>query len=347
MTEQAYTALQAELKTFGLWEVKVLFVDDEYELGKLDTAPKVGWGEAISSNFMWGVSKLLGRKPEEAGLPTSVPVPSPGVHSTLGPKPAPKAAAAPAPRAVPQPAPGGQQPGEFRALASHSWTQASIAAQGIGAAAVAAGAAIGSNVRDAVDHLGAPSVPDKDAPPTPTKDVSISPYEVATPVVKKEEVTAIQPETKTEGETGVVAEVNKDDAEDKVSEVADKVAAVKIEEPKIEEPKIVEPKIEEKKAEDAKVEEKEVEEAQNEIAKPEAAIKPEALIEEKIEKKEVADDVDMLDSAPATPAETATPTEADDEDEEEDDKADATESTEAVKTAPKKKNKKKGKKGKN
>lgn len=324
--ESACTALQSELKVRGLWEDKMLFVDDEYETGKVDTAPKVGWGETIASNFMWAASKIMGREPEPT-LPTSVPVSSPGVHSTLGPAPPPKSQSPPAPQAVPAQR---AEPENFRALASHSWKQAGIAAQGIGAAAAAVGGAIGHQVRDAVDNLGtSPTVPTKDEP---SSSAPVPPAKPGAEVVPKddkpakvEKVETVKevpaPEVKTataettEGKKETVA-VTEDKA---VEDISTSVAAVKLDK--------------DDKAQ-VKPEAKEVKTETIEVVAPATTTEPATAA---VAAETIADDAD-------TPAD-------DDEDTTEADTAETTEAEGAAEgasaPAAKKKNKKKGKKGKN
>jgi len=364
-TEQAYNALQAELKSYGLWEDKILFVDDDYETGTIDTSPKLGWGEAITSNLSWAASKLFGRKPEEPGLPTSVQAPAPGVHSTLGPAPHPKPAAefnkssdSSQPQAVPS-GPGEQK--EFRGLASHSWTQASIAAQGIGAAAMAVGN------RDAVDGLGSPTKSAQNPYAAPNTYSSSNPYGSPTKAMLYESSPKRQspaPATvQPQGETESSGEKKSAGTENKVSEVSEKIAAVKIDSDS-QDVQDVEVKDEVKEVKPVKPVEEENAEAAFEAKKEEikeAVAEAKAIEEEKkavtedkditAAKKDEFDDVDLLDDAPATPA-TAETTETETDDKEEEDTADiadapATATATETKAAPKKKNKKKGKKGKN
>lgn len=291
-----------------MWEDKVLFVDDEYETGGVDTTPKVGWGESIANNFAWATGKLLGKKEKEPVLPTSLPVAKEGeVYTTLGPSPS----GTPAPRDTPfVPAHGpqahGQAPtGDFKALASHSWNQATIAAQGIGAAAVAVGSAVGHQVRDAVDNIQhpAPPVPDKDGPPTPDKEgVEQVTEGVAKVDLAKDEAKEVKP------------------VEVEVSPVESSVEVKTTEETSAAKPEVP----------------VEVTSAQVTPAAP-AEIK---AIDDKLAKKAEEDTASETPKVETEPeAESATPTEADD------DENDATATTDS---APKSKNKKKkGKKGKN
>lgn len=141
--------LEAELKAHDAWEDKELFVDDEYETDGPMTGPKSGWGETIASSVVGGASWLVGRltggSAPEPTLPTSVPQ-APGTH-------------APAPAQH-----GEEQPADFKTMAADSWTQAGIAARGIGEAAVQVGGAIGQQARSAVGGLReqAPAPVDKD-----------------------------------------------------------------------------------------------------------------------------------------------------------------------------------------
>lgn len=142
----------------------MLFVDDEYETGGPITGPKVGWGESIASNVLWAgnalASRLTGRAAAEPVLPTSAPA-TYSYTATLASPNTQAPAAAPA-----------SPTDEFKALASNSWHQATIAAQGLGAAAVAVGGALGEQARHTIDSLGTaggpPAATQAASPTTPT-----------------------------------------------------------------------------------------------------------------------------------------------------------------------------------
>lgn len=164
-TERKCAALEAELRARNLWEDTELFVDDENETGGPQVGPKKGWGESIAGAIMGGasslVSKLTGRSNSQEVLPTSrgqydggYP-PSPSVET-----------------------PDESKPQHFKALAEHSWAQATIAARGIGEAAAAVGGAVGQSAKNAYDGIkdgvserdDLPELPAKDAPKPPAKD---------------------------------------------------------------------------------------------------------------------------------------------------------------------------------
>jgi hypothetical protein len=158
-TEEGCRALEAELKAHNAWEDKVLFVDDEYETDGPITGPKSGWGESLASSVMGGASWLVGRltgaQAPEPTLPTSAPQ-APGTRA-------------------PAPLHPEEQPADFKAAAAESWTQAGIAARGIGQAAVQVGGAIGEQARAAVGTLReqAPAPVAKDGPAPPAKDGAV------------------------------------------------------------------------------------------------------------------------------------------------------------------------------
>lgn len=129
--EDGCHALEAELKAHNAWEEKELFVDDEYETDGPVTGPKVGWGETIASSVMgtasWLVGRLTGATAPESTLPTTAPK-----------------------------EPGMQVPAQAQNMEEQSAdfkTQASIAARGIGEAAVQVGGAIGQQARTAVGSM--------------------------------------------------------------------------------------------------------------------------------------------------------------------------------------------------
>lgn len=149
-----------------MWEDKELFVDDEYETDGPVTGPKVGWGESISSAVLGGASFLVSRLTGRAAPEPSLPTTAPATHIPTAPA-----------------AQHGEQPSDFKSMAADSWNQASIAARGIGEAAVAVGGALGQQARSAVDGLReqAPAPPNKDSPAPPAKNgASLDPVDAPT-----------------------------------------------------------------------------------------------------------------------------------------------------------------------
>lgn len=136
----------------------MLFVDDEYETDGPVTGPKPTWGESISSTFLGGASFLVSRITGRAPEPT-LPTTAPASHAPV----------APATR-------GDSQPADFKTMATDSLTQASIAARGLGEAAVQVGSALGQQAQKAVEGFreshAAPSPVAKDSPALPAKDAA-------------------------------------------------------------------------------------------------------------------------------------------------------------------------------
>lgn len=168
-TERKCSALEAELRARDLWEDTELFVNDENETGGPQVAPKKGWGESIAGALFGGASalaaKLTGRSNSEEVLPTArgqydgTYPPSPSVET-------PPAATTPE---------GEKKPQHFKALAEHSWAQATIAARGIGEAAAAVGGAVGQTAKNAFDGIKdgvseRDEIPESAAPAVPAKD---------------------------------------------------------------------------------------------------------------------------------------------------------------------------------
>ena len=58
-TEALCAKFEAELKAHGVWDTKVLFVDDEYE--KTAGEAQKGWGETIAGAVMGAGQMLAGR----------------------------------------------------------------------------------------------------------------------------------------------------------------------------------------------------------------------------------------------------------------------------------------------
>jgi hypothetical protein len=65
-TEALAKKFEDALKANGVWDERVLFVDDEWET--TTTGPKKGWGEALASNIMWAgdaLAQKLGARTDE------------------------------------------------------------------------------------------------------------------------------------------------------------------------------------------------------------------------------------------------------------------------------------------
>lgn len=172
---------ESVLKTNHLWEEKIKFVNDEY-----DTAgePVKGWGDSLAGAVTAGASfiaaKVTGLADQHIGTakpinPTLLPSPetagrASGVRNAtahLAAKAEDTAVAIghkvhEAGRELGQKLPEELRPsgkptpeaekGELRKLAEETWGQATVAAQGIAAAAVTVGKSLSDNTHRAVEH---------------------------------------------------------------------------------------------------------------------------------------------------------------------------------------------------
>lgn len=173
-----------------MWEDTELFVDDEDETGGPQVGPKKGWGESIAGAIFGGasslVSKITGRSKSQEVLPTSR-----GAYDG-GYPPSPSVETPPAGEEQ-------QKPQHFKALAEHSWAQATIAARGIGEAAAAVGGAVGQTAKNAYDGIKdgvserdeIPDLPAKDAPKAPVKQLNTDKPVPPAPAPAKDEVDAL------------------------------------------------------------------------------------------------------------------------------------------------------------
>jgi hypothetical protein len=60
-TEALCRKFEEDLKSHGVWDEKILFVNDEYETGGLDTSGPKGWGESIAGAALGAAQALAGR----------------------------------------------------------------------------------------------------------------------------------------------------------------------------------------------------------------------------------------------------------------------------------------------
>lgn len=57
VTEELVKKFEAALKTHGVWDERVLFVNDEWET----SGPRKGWGETLAANMIWAGDALAQR----------------------------------------------------------------------------------------------------------------------------------------------------------------------------------------------------------------------------------------------------------------------------------------------